>query len=165
MSGHSAIERTMDRIKTSWWWPSLKTNVTWHNLRCTGCQKTRKYDTKLAPFAPLLLPKAPNVGVHFNLFGLSHSGNKHILCMTVALTKIAIVVPIPYKEATIFTTNILHHWIYRFSAPEQIHNDGVKELVNTLSDELGGILGHQANQENAGSRSMQRSSQKFQPSN
>ena len=30
LTGHSAIERTMDRIKTSWWWPSLKLDVTNH---------------------------------------------------------------------------------------------------------------------------------------
>ena len=36
LAGHSAIERTMDRIKTSWWWPSLKLDVSNHIRRCTG---------------------------------------------------------------------------------------------------------------------------------
>ena len=56
--------------------------------------------------------------------------------MTDAFTKIAVVVPIPNKEATTVATNILHHWIYQFLAPEQIHTDGGKEFVNKLSDEL-----------------------------
>ena len=110
----------MDRIKTSWWWPSLKLDVTNHIRRCTGCQKTKKSDTKPAPLAPLPIPDGPNICMHANLFGplKSNSGNKHVLCMTDAFTKIAVVVPIPDKEATTVASNILHHWIYRFAAPE-----------------------------------------------
>ena len=138
LAGHSAIERTMDRIKTSWWWPSLKLDVANHIRRCTGCQKTKKSDTKPAPLAPLPIPDGPNIRIHADLFGplKSNSGNKHVLCMTDAFTKIAVVVPIPDKEATTVASNILHHWIYRFAAPEQIHTDGGKEFCNKLSDEL-----------------------------
>ena len=66
----------------------------------------------------------------------SNSGNPHVLCMTKAFTKIAMVVHIPNKEAATVATNILHHWLYRFSAQEQIHTDGGKELVIKLSDQL-----------------------------
>ena len=76
--------------------------------------------------------------MHADLFGplKSNSGSKHVLCMTDAFTKIAVAVPIPDKGATTVASNILHHWIYRFAAPEQIHNDGGKEFCNKLSDEL-----------------------------
>ena len=46
--------------------------------------------------------------------------------MTDAFTNIAVVVPILDKEATTVASNILHYWIYRFPAPEQIHTDGGK---------------------------------------
>ena len=76
--------------------------------------------------------------VHADLFGPLKSirNNKHILCLTHTFTKIAVVVPIPDKEATTAVTSILHHWIYRFSAPQQIQTDGGKEFINNLSDEL-----------------------------
>ena len=52
ISGHGAVEGTMDRIKTSWWWPSMKQDVTNHIKRCLGCQRTKKSSTKPAPLAP-----------------------------------------------------------------------------------------------------------------
>ena len=138
LADHSAIERTMDRIKMSWLWPSLKLDVTSHIRRCMGCQKTKKSDTKPAPLAPLSAPDAPNVRIHADLFSplKSNSDNKHVQSMTDAFTKIAVVVPIPVKEATTVASNILHHWIYRFAAPQQIHTHGGKEFSNKFSDEL-----------------------------
>ena len=74
----------------------------------------KKSDTKPAPMAPLPIPDGPNIRMHADLFGplKSNSGNKYVLCMTDAFTKIAMVVP-PDKEATTVASNILHHWIYR----------------------------------------------------
>ena len=121
LGGHSAVERTMDRIKASWWWPSMKVDVTNHIKRCPGCHRTKKSSTQPAPLAPLPIPEGPNVRIHADLFGplKSINENKHILCLTDAFTKIAVVVPIPDKEATTVAPNILNHWIYRFSAPQQ----------------------------------------------
>ena len=81
-----------------------------------------------------------NQRVHVDLYGpLKSSGNnKHVLCMTVAFSKIAVVVPIPDKEAS--TVAQMIRWIYRFAPPTQIHSDGSKELVNKLSAELFAIL-------------------------
>ena len=100
MSVHCNTEPTTHRHKTSWWWPSFKTDITWHIRRCPGCQKTRKSDTKPAPLAPLPAPRAANVGVHADVFGplKCNSGYKHVLCMTDAFSKIAEVVPIPTKK-------------------------------------------------------------------
>ena len=142
LAGHSAIERTLERITTSWWWPSLRSDVTKHIQRCSGCQRTRKSDTKPAPLAPLPIPTEPNQRVHVDLYGpLKSSGfNKHVLCMTDAFSKIAVVVPIPDKEASTVAQMILDRWVYRFAPPVQIHSDGGKEFVNKLSAELFAIL-------------------------
>lgn len=109
----------------------MKTDVTWHIRRISGWQKTRKSDTKPAPLSPLPIPTGPNVRLHADLFGplKSNGDNRHVLCMTNAFTKMAVVVPKPDKGATTVATNILHHWIYRFSAPEEIHTQkGAKNL-------------------------------------
>ena len=111
LAGHSAIERTMGCIKTLWWWPLLKFDVTSHIRCCPGCQKAKKSYTKPALPAQLPVPDAPNVWVHANLFGplKSNSRKKHVLCLNDAFTKIAVVVPILDKEATTVASNIFHH--------------------------------------------------------
>ena len=88
-------------------------------------------------------PAGPNVRLHAHLFGplKSNSGNWHMLCMTNAFTKIAMVVHIPNKEATSVATNILNHWVYRLSAPKEMHTDGGKQFVNKQSNELWAHLG------------------------
>ena len=60
--------------------------------------------------------------------------------MTDAFSKIAVVVPIPDKEASTVAQMILDHWIYCFAPPAQIHCNGGKEFVNKLSAELFIIL-------------------------
>ena len=63
--------------------------------------------------------------------------------MTNAFSKIAVVVPIPDKEASTVAQMILNGWIYRFAPPVQIHSGGGKEFVNKLSAELFAILDFQ----------------------
>jgi transposase InsO family protein len=36
---------------------------------------------------------------------------------------------------------LLHHWIYRFSIPKQIHSDQGKEFCNKVLQELFSLLG------------------------
>ena len=114
LAGHSAIERTQERIITFWWWPSLKWDVAKHIQHCSGCQKTCKSDKKPASLAPLPIPVEPNQRIHVDLYGpLKSSGrNKHALCMTDGFFKIAVVVPISDKEASTVAQMILDRWIY-----------------------------------------------------
>ena len=60
--------------------------------------------------------------------------------MTDAISKIAVVVPIPDKEASTVAQKILDHWVYRFAPPEQIHLDSGKEFVNKLAEEQFSLL-------------------------
>ena len=60
--------------------------------------------------------------------------------MTDAFSKIAVVVPIPDKEASTVAQMILNHWVYRFAPLAQIHTDGGKEFVNKLPAKLFAIL-------------------------
>lgn len=56
LAGHSTVECKLDRVKTSWWWPSMEQDVMWHIKKCPGCQPTKKSSTKPAPLAPLPIP-------------------------------------------------------------------------------------------------------------
>ena len=60
--------------------------------------------------------------------------------MTDAFSKIAVVVPIPDKEASTVAQMILNHWVYQFAPLAQIHTDGGKEFVNKLPAKLFAIL-------------------------
>ena len=54
--------------------------------------------------------------VHVDLYGPLKlwDNNKHVLCMTNAFSKIAVVMPIPDMEASTVAQMILNRWIYRF---------------------------------------------------
>ena len=113
----------------------MQNDVSWCIKRCPGCQKTPKSTTKIAPLAPQPISDRPNVKVHTDLFGplKSNSNIRHMLCKT----KIANVVPIPDKEDITLAMSILNHWIFQFSAPQQIYTDGGKEFVNKLRTNCG----------------------------
>ena len=60
--------------------------------------------------------------------------------MTDAFSKIAVVAPIPDKEASTVEQMIIDRWLYQFAPPAQIHSDVNQEFVNKLSAELFTIL-------------------------
>jgi hypothetical protein len=92
---------------------------------------------------PLPVPDGPNQRVHVDLLGplKSTGANKYILGITDAFTKVGVLVALPDKEANTVAKAILHRWIYRFSAPVQIHSDQGKEFCNQVLDELLRMIG------------------------
>ena len=91
---------------------------------------------------PRWLPCKSRQCVHLDLYGplKSLGDNEHVLCTTDAFSKIAVVMPIPDKEASTVAQMILDRWIYQFAPPAQIHSDGGKEFVNKMSAKFFAIL-------------------------
>ena len=133
-SGHDGVERALERITTSYWWPFLEDNLTDFIKTCPVCQKKNKTGHQKLPLKSLPVPDGPNNRVHVDLMGplKSHTDNKYILGITDAFTKVGILVPLPNKEANTVAVALLHHWIYRFSIPKQIHSDQGKEFCNQV---------------------------------
>lgn len=142
-AGHDGQDRVYARITTSYYWPGLKDDIAKFLASCTICQKKNHKGIQPIPLRPLPIPDSTNFRVHVDLMGplKSHTNNKYILAITDAFTKVGVLAPLPDKEATTVAKALLHHWIYRFSIPKQIHSDQGKEFCNKVLQELFSLLG------------------------
>jgi hypothetical protein len=144
LSGHDALTKTYIRISSSYFWPTIKTDIQAHLDSCLQCQQRKKSLAKPLPLQTLPTVDSPNYRIHIDLFGplkTSEHGNKMILCITDAFTKYAEVVAIPDKTAETVANELMVQWFCRFGTPVQIHSDNGKEFVNKLSKELFTLLG------------------------
>ena len=90
VGGHAGIDKTMDRLLTQYYWPSLMNDVTLYIHRCHICQQLRRvHHTGPAPMIPLPQEDRPNQRVHLDLIGElpGHPEYRYILMMTDAYSR------------------------------------------------------------------------------
>ena len=135
IGGHGGVFRTLERIRSMCWWPSMASKVAGHIKLCPVCGAS-PHTTKLhhGTPKPLPVPAGPNQRVHIDLYGplkTSASGNKFVSVYTDTFTKMAWVRAISDKSAPTVASAILSI-IYAFGVPRQIHSDQGLEFCNQL---------------------------------
>ena len=143
LSGHDGLQKTYIKISSSYFWPTIKRDIQNHLDSCLQCQQRKRSTAKTLPLQTLPTVDMPNYRIHIDLFGplkTSGEGNKWILCITDAFTKIAEVVAIPNKSAETVAHELFEKWFCRYGTPIQIHSDNGTEFVNKLSKELFQLL-------------------------
>jgi hypothetical protein len=114
LSGHDALNKTYIRLTSSFFWPTVKTDIQKHIDSCLQCQQQKKSTAKPLPLQTLPTVDLPNYRIHIDLFGplkTSSQGNKMILCITDTFTKYAEVIAIPDKHAETVANELMIHWI------------------------------------------------------
>jgi transposase InsO family protein len=134
--GHAGCFKTVERLRRTYWWPALASDVAAYISkcqRCAQCNNPYAFRSQHAPMQGLPVPAGPNVRVHMDLFGplkVSGHGRKYILVITDAYTKYAVLVPLPNKEAATVAAAVFKHWICVLGCPSQFVSDRGTEFVN-----------------------------------
>ncbi len=144
LAGHQGIFKTAERIRESFWWPGMETEVAEHVRNCTTCQATSNKD-KPPPHPADQYPqtRAPNQRVHLDLFGPikdKEGRPKYILGMTDAFTKILRLAAIENKHATTVAWAIWKEWMAIYGIPRVIVTDQGTEFCNNLQRQIWEVL-------------------------
>ena len=137
LTGHWGVERTVQRIEQSYFWPTLSRDVNEFVRRCKQCQLAQRPPAP-ATLTPWLPASQPNERVHVDLYGpLQGDPNyKYVAVLTDAFTKWAEVTPIKNKEADTVAKAIFEEWICRRGVMRLLVSDGGKEFANNVLDEM-----------------------------
>jgi hypothetical protein len=137
LTGHWAVERTVQRIENSYFWPTLTKDVTEFIRRCTNCQKAAR-PPQPVELTPWLQAVQPNDRVHVDLYGPLQGDPiyKYVAVLSCAFTKWVEVIPIPNKEAPTVAKAIFEEWICRRGVMKLLVSDGGKEFANNILEEL-----------------------------
>ena len=137
LAGHWGLERTIARIQTSYFWPTMTTDVKTFIQHCDRCQRSQRLP-KQAELHPWQATSMPNERVHVDLFGPLKGDPtfKYVAVLTCAFTKWTEVIPIINKEAITVAKAIFEDWICRKGVMKQLVSDGGKEFANQILAEL-----------------------------
>ena len=144
-AGHGGNGRTCNRILQSYWWPGMTSQVAKFVKECKVCTLSKANKDAAVPLQANDLCTQPNERVPLDLFGplkVSEGGNKYVLVMTDAFTKLVELAAIEDKTAETVARNFFEKYICRYTAPKVIMTDQGKEFCNEVLElvcELWGI--------------------------
>ena len=98
LGGHGGVFRTTERLRRSFWWPSMDTDIGEHIKKCQACQSTDDVPEPRRKLIHQEPPAGPIKKLHADQFGPlkpSNAGNKYVLVITDAFSHAAHLPPHP----------------------------------------------------------------------
>ena len=140
---HLGIEKTIEAIARTFWWPKLRDDVTHWVSHCTTCQQTK-----------VARHNRPNIGffpnttqrfqfLHLDLLGPLESSieYKYVLLIKDRATGLLVTAPIPDKTAMTVRNAFIQNWVGHYGVPQIILTDNGREFKNELLQEACEQLG------------------------
>lgn len=143
VGGHLGQSKTLEKLKTRFYWPGHYNDLMMWCSTCSVCL-TRK--------SPAPKPKAPltsiTVGNPMQLVAVdlvgplprSPTGNSYILVAADYFTKWCEAYPLPNMEAATVAEVLTQELFFRFSPPEALHSDQGRQFDGLLIKEICRIL-------------------------
>ncbi|XP_051153496.1 protein NYNRIN-like [Leptopilina boulardi] len=138
-AGHKGLTRTYRRIKSRFYWPNLRRDITEFIRRCPECAEQKL--TRIKTREPMILTDTPlevfdkvsldTVGV----LPTTPNGNRHILTIQDHLSKYCLAVAIPDSSANTIAHALATNLFAVYGAPKCILTDRGKAIVSTRGKE------------------------------
>lgn len=127
LAGHLGIRKTLDRVKRSFYWPSVRRDVTDWCRSCDICQKVGKPNQmmKQAPLAPIPKFDEPFTRVMIDVVGplpRTSNRNEYILTIMDMATRFPEAIPLRSVKAPIIAKELVKFFT-RFGLPKEIQSD------------------------------------------
>ena len=124
-SGHLGVDKSLDRIRTAYYFPKMAIKVKLQLGKCLVCHKKSRNQKKLkAPLTPFS-GTAPGEIVFMDLMENLPvvNGFKSILIIIDSFTKWCECIPLRSTQAEYVARALLNCWISRQGCPSQLHSD------------------------------------------
>ena len=143
-SGHFGVNKTLQRLKQRFYWPSCRFDV---KQWCASCDKcSSKKGPRRKPKCPLKLYNvgAPMERIAVDVMGplpVTRHGNKYLIVAMDYFTKWPEAYAVPYQEAKTVATVLVQEFVCRFGTPLELHSDQGRNFESELIKEMCDILG------------------------
>lgn len=144
-AGHPGISRTADRVRSRFYWPGMKGDVTRYVQCCEACARSKALRRGRAPLqqlpvgAPLERLACDIVGE----FPESERGNKFALVLSDYYSKWLEIYALPDCTAYSCAEAIVTGFICTFGTPVSLHSDQGRNFESELFSEMCKLLGIQ----------------------
>ena len=133
VSGHFGYKRTLDKVRSRFYWHGLASDLEQYSTMCSAC--ARKKGPPGAPKVPLVQRAAgfPMERIEIDMLGplpkISNC-NTYVLVITDCFPKWKEAFPLPDQKAETVAHAIETEFFCRFGTPATLHADQVCELLN-----------------------------------
>ncbi|XP_069111463.1 uncharacterized protein [Argopecten irradians] len=143
MSGHQGMNRTLTKIKSRYYWPSMTSDIETYVRHCDSCQRQNHLAKTPSVLHPIPVKDKAFAMLGMDLVGplrLTERGNRYVIVLTDYLTKWPEVKAIPSKDANEIADFVIET-VCRHGTPEVILTDNGREFCNMVNDTLCSKLG------------------------
>ena len=140
LSGHRGIERTVELVKSWFWWPMMDRDITRFVKLCLGCLKCRGGLIVPRPFGSLALSDGPNQCLHMDVVTVASrqaSGSEYTSAVVIRddFSRLVSIVPMKSQDAETVCMALLQ-WFSVHGVVRRLHSDQGSHFVNRVIERL-----------------------------
>lgn len=135
--GHMGIERTLDLVRSRFFWPKMASAVEKKVKTCERCVRRKTLPEKAAPLVNIRTSRPLElVCMDFLSLEPDLSNTKDILVITDHFTKYAVAVPTRNQKAQTVAKCLWENFLVHYGFPEKLHSDQGTDFESRTIKEL-----------------------------
>ncbi|TKS67456.1 Retrovirus-related Pol polyprotein from transposon 412 [Collichthys lucidus] len=140
--GHMGIERTLDLVRSRFFWPRMAADIETKIKTCNRCVRRKALPERSAPLVNIRTTR-PLELLCMDYLSLEpdQSNTKDILVFTDHFTKFAIAIPTANQKAKTVAKCLWENFIVCYGIPERLHTDQGPDFESKLIKELCQLAG------------------------
>ncbi len=140
--GHMGIERTLELVRSRFYWPKMVSDIETKIKNCERCVKRKSQPEKAAPLVNIHTSR-PMELVCMDFLSLepdSHN-TKDILVITDHFTRYAVAIPTRDQKASTVAKCLWEQFLSHYGFPERLHSDQGRDFESRTIKELCALAG------------------------
>uniref|UniRef100_A0A8P4KGF2 Gypsy retrotransposon integrase-like protein 1 n=1 Tax=Dicentrarchus labrax TaxID=13489 RepID=A0A8P4KGF2_DICLA len=140
--GHLGIERTLELVRSRFYWPKMAADVERKVKTCERCVRRKAPPDKAAPLVNIQTTRPMElVCMDFLSLEPDSKNTKDILVITDHFTKYAVAMPTRDQKASTVAKCLWEHFLVHYGFPERLHSDQGRDFESHTIRELCSLLG------------------------
>lgn len=140
--GHLGVERTLELIRSRFYWPKMAIDVEKKVKGCERCVRRKALPDKAAPLVNITTSRPMElVCMDFLSIEPDSKNTKDVLVITDHFTKYAVSIPTRDQKATTVAKNLWDNFLVHYGFPERLHSDQGRDFESRTIKELCSLLG------------------------
>lgn len=142
--GHLGFDRTLDLIRTRFFWPKMALDIEQKIKTCSRCVCRKTLPEKAAPLVNIQVTRPLELlCIDFLTIEPDCSNTKDVLVITDFFTKYAVAIPTPNQKARSVAKALWENFIIHYGFPEKLHSDQGADFESKTIKELCNLAGIQ----------------------
>lgn len=140
--GHMGVDRTLDLVRTRFFWPKMALDVERKVKTCGRCVRRKALPERAAPLVNINTTRPLELlCMDFLSLEPDKSGTKDILVITDHFTKFAVAIPTPNQKARTVAKCLWENFMVNYGMPEKLHSDQGRDFESRTIKELCRVAG------------------------